>query len=97
MEAIIFLQGADLDWELTRRDLSNLSTAQPCRLSGRVVAGGGSIEVISHYSLGAKASSGFSFSLRGTKSTRPKLRALVSLNIALKVLANFLASRLFTC
>ena len=48
MEAIIFLQGADLDWELTRRDLSNLSTAQPCRLSGRVVAGGGSIEVISH-------------------------------------------------
>ncbi len=97
MEAIIFLQGADLDWELTRRDLSNLSTAQPCRLSRSVLLASGVVELVSHYSLGAKASSGFSFSLRGTKSTRPKLRALVSLNIALKVLANLLASRLFTC
>ena len=92
MEAIIFLQRADLDWELTRRDLSNLSTAQPCRLSRSVLLASGCIEVISHYLLGAKASTGFSSSLRGTKSTSPKLKALVSWNIALKFLANFLAS-----
>ena len=48
MEAIIFLQGAELDWELPRRDLSKLSTAQPCRLSRSVLLASGCIEVISH-------------------------------------------------